>query len=169
MTLIRSIAAAATLAVAAGAAFADDYTLALVPATPALSTGSFAAAVNGIFIDNYSFTPAAFDGHVAVSFAALTPSVAFFVAELNGQQFSFFPGAVPMNFDIEADVTAGVPLKLTIFGAALDGAGAFTDGRYSVDVAASVPEPSTYALLLGGLGMAAFAARRRRKPVPATA
>lgn len=161
MTLTRSLAAAATLALAASAALADDYTLVLAPATPATSTSSFAAAVNGIFIDNYSFTPAAFDGHVAVSFAALTPSVAFFVAELNGQQFSFFPGPTPMNFDIEADVSAGMPLLLTIFGAALDDTGAFAAGRYSVDVVASVPEPSTTALLLAGLGVAAWAARRR--------
>ena len=162
MTLIRSLAAATTLALAASAAFADDYTLVLAPATPTTSTSSFAAAVNGLFIDKYSFTPAAFDGHVAVSFAALTPSVAFFVAELNGQTFSFFPGPVPMNFDIEADVTAGVPLLLTIFGAALDDMNAFTSGRYSVDVVASVPEPSTYALVLAGFGVVAWAARRRR-------
>ncbi len=163
MKSIRSLAAAAMLALAGGAALADDYALVLTPATPTTSTSSFAAAVNGIFIDNYSFTPAAFDGHVAVSFAALTPSVAFFVAELNGQQFSFFPGPTPMNFDIEADVTAGMPLLLTIFGAALDDTGAFADGRYSVDVTASVPEPSTTALLLAGLGVAAWAARRRPK------
>lgn len=161
MTLIRSLAAATTLALAAGAAFADDYTLVQAPVSSTTSTSSFTAAVNGIFIDNYSFTPAAFDGHVAVSFAALTPSVAFFVAELNGQQFSFFPGPNPMNFDIEADVTSGVPLLLTIFGAALDDTGAFTDGRYSVDVVASVPEPATYALMLAGLGVAAWATRRR--------
>jgi len=44
---------------------------------------------------------------------------------------------------------------------ALDDTGAFTNGRYSVDVVASVPEPSTTALLLAGFGVAAWAARRR--------
>ena len=161
MRFIHSLVATA-LAVAAGAALADDYTLPLVPTAPDTSTASAIADVNGLFIDNYSFTPATFDGHVSVSFAALTPSVNFFVAELNGQQFSFFPGPVPMNFDFGADVTAGTPLLLTIFGAAFDANGDFTTGSYSVGVVASVPEPATTALMLAGLASAGLLARRRK-------
>jgi hypothetical protein len=43
------------------------------------------------------------------------------------------------------------------------GAG-FIDGLAFVNVAA-VPEPSTYALMLAGLGLVGFVARRRKKSI----
>lgn len=40
-------------------------------------------------------------------------------------------------------------------------------GRYFGNMAIEIPEPATYALMLGGLGVAGFAARRRKQvPVP---
>jgi len=38
-------------------------------------------------------------------------------------------------------------------------------GRYLGNLAVAIPEPATYALMLGGLGLVGFAARRR-KPAP---
>jgi hypothetical protein len=162
MKLKRSLIAAA-LAVAATGAMADDYVLTL----GAGGSASFIASVNGFFLDNYTFSPAAFTGHVAVSFAALTPSVAFAVGDVSGQSFSFFPELGLPTFDFEADVTSDTPLTLSIFGGSYAGAGFDTaiDGRYSVSVVTTppVPEPGTYALMLAGIGGLGLFARRRQR------
>lgn len=57
----------------------------------------------------------------------------------------------------------------SINGVALVGHGAFDAGRWSLTSVTPVPEPETYAMLLAGLGLLGFAARRRKQKVAAAA
>jgi len=61
------------------------------------------------------------------------------------------PARISLDF-VETGNTAGSPLFFV-----------FYDGTL-VSPMAAIPEPQTYALLLAGLGLLGFAARRRRNP-----
>ena len=161
----KSLLIAAAFAGAVGTA-ATAQTVTLVPVAPGLFTGDFTQPVEGLFTDTFSFIPARFAGHVSVILSSLTGPVSFFTASLNGQDFSFFPGPQPMDFAFEADVLADVSLTLTVFGAVLDGAGnpgGAGSYRGVITAVAAVPEPQTWALMLGGIGLALGAAAKRRR------
>ncbi|MBT9504785.1 MAG: FxDxF family PEP-CTERM protein [Burkholderiaceae bacterium] len=136
----------------------------LMPAGPGLYLGGFTQAVDGLFIDTFSFMPAAFDGLVSVTLSSLAGPVSFFTASLNGQDFSYFPELGQTDFMFQAQVTSSMPLSLTVFGAVLDGDGnPLGAGSYSGAITVAVPEVQSYALMLAGLAGLALAARRRRK------
>ncbi len=76
---------------------------------------------------------------------------------LNGAYGDYFLSSGKMQFwGIES--TGASPFVLNLAGTALDGA------KYSGSVSVSaVPEPTTYGMLLGGLGIMGFLARRKSK------
>ena len=157
---------AASLAGATGlASAATPDPVLLAPAGPGAFSGSFTQAVEGLFIDTFSFMPASFSGRVSVSLAGVSGPVSFFTAELNGLGFSFFPELGADNFSFQANVTADTPLSLTVFGAVLDADGnPGGAGSYRGSIMAAIPEPQTYALLLAGLlAVSGVAARRRAR------
>lgn len=136
----------------------------LMPSGPGLLSGGFTQTVDGLFIDTFSFMPAALDGLVSVTLSSLGGPVSFFTASLNGQDFSYFPELGQTDFAFQAQVTSGMPLSLTVFGAVLDGDGnPLGAGSYSGSITVAVPEVQSYALMLAGLAGLALAARRRRK------
>jgi hypothetical protein len=131
---------------------------------------SFTSSVNGLFVDSFTFTPAAVSGNVNVSLSALAGApLTFFAAQLNESIFSA-PGEGASAFSFAALVDASQPLMLTVFGFAgslddLSGVPASYSGNVTVGTVAAIPETSTYALMFGGLGLVMWvgAMRRRRQ------
>lgn len=157
----------ACASVASVSAHADM--ISLLPGSPGTFSASIVQAANGLIIDDFTFSPASFAGRVAVNLSSVSGPVSFFAGLFfadtpNELAFSNFSSG---DFSFAADVSALTPLTLRVFGAvtAADGnlGGA---GAYNVAITAAVaaiPEPQTYALLLAGLGVIGFAARRRRQ------
>jgi hypothetical protein len=168
---LKAIAAAATLACAAAASAQEiplaQIPLTLVPTGANTSVATFERTVNGAFLDSFTFSPASFAGTVSVSLMPLSGPINFTVALLNDQPFSFFPESGQSTFAFQADVSADMPLSLVVLGFSGD-AETFTaaSGRYGGTVTA-IPEPGTYALLLGGLAALGVMNRRRQRRLSA--
>ncbi len=121
----------------------------------------------GAFTDVFNLMPAATPGSLAwgsvvnTSFFGMA-NITFTAADLNGTPL--FAGALPFgpvtyNFATLLPAPVAGPLTLTIHGFNTGG------GSYGGDInilMAPVPEPETYAMLLGGLGILAFLARGRK-------
>lgn len=155
----------AALALSATAARAADTRLVLNPLGPSQFLSTFTQAVDGLFIDNYTFDPASFSGVVSVTLSSSSGPVSFFTASLNNIDFSFGPSGPLDVVTFSASVFDDVPLTLTVFGSVLDALGNLGGaGSYSgtITAAAAIPEPQTYALMLAGLLGVAWAARRPR-------
>ena len=163
---LKSLLIAAALAGSALASVAAPVSL--LPSGPGMFSGGFTQTVDGLFVDEFTFSPASFSGLVSVSLSSVSGPVSFFSALLNGQGFSFFPELGQPDFSFSALVTNDTPLMLTVFGAVLDAAGNPAGaGSYAgvITAAAVVPEPQSLALVLAGLAMLGFALRRKQQPV----
>ena len=112
------------------------------------------------FTDTYIFTPDAPWGSMAgttqVSTNVQGATVTFSWANLNGTPLTI--GTIPTNYAMLPSTSISGPLTLTIHGHS-------TGGSYGGDftVVRSVPEPETYGMMLGGLAMLGFIARRRKR------
>jgi len=165
---LKTLIALATLAGSCFSAAAAPIVLSPDPTMPGTFTGSFTQAVNGLFIDEFDFSPSTFSGLISFVLTGVGGNVNFFVSTVNGQDFSTGPDGGPFTtFSFQAQVTADMPLKLTVFGAAFDGNGdPFGEGSYSGTVtavaAAAVPEPATFALILAGLAGVGLTRRHAR-------
>ena len=166
MKYVSSLLAAALAASLCAPAAAQQVSLS--PSGSGMLSGSFTQAVDGLFIDTFTFAPASVGGLVSVVLSNVSGPVSFFTASLNDQNFSFFPETGATNFAFNANFATAVPLTLTVFGAVLDevgnlgGAGSYR-GTINVAAALPVPEPEVWALLLAGLGAVGFAGQRRRE------
>ena len=115
---LLAVALAGSICASAGA-----QQVTLTPGAPGMLSGSFTQAVNGLFIDTFSFSPASVGGLVSVVLSNVSGPVSFFTASLNDQNFSFFPESGATNFAFNATFASVVPLTLTVFGAVLDSVG----------------------------------------------
>jgi hypothetical protein len=154
---LKPILAAAGLALASAGAFADVFNVAL-PGAP--STTNFSSADTSPFTggsDTVTFSGLS-DGAYNVFLALTGTGVKFDAATstLNGISGQTFANGIIFN----AFGVASTPLVLNLFGTDTNG---IADSSYggSITVTA-VPEPETYALMLAGLGVIGFLARRRR-------
>ncbi len=144
------------------------------PVTLTNSTGhTWTAAIGntpdlGPFTDMFTFSPLATPGSVATSTLVNTSSsgmenIDFLGADLNGTlltsgHYTPVPGTVYNYVTTLSAAAVTGPLVLTIHGVNTTG------GSYGGDLTltmAPVPEPETYAMLLGGMGILAFLARKR--------
>jgi hypothetical protein len=168
---LQTLAAAAVLSVAATASFAqstEPIVVVLAPSGPGMFGTTFERSVSGLFVDTFTFTPSAFAGNVAVNLTSLAGPVNFYAALLNGEGFSFLPESGATSFAFQANVTAATPLELTVLGFAgnadtLTEASGSYRGSITGQTIAAIPEPETYALMLGGLAAIGAMARRRQR------
>ncbi len=179
MTLLASFAMVALLALP-GRVGATNYTMTVAPlnaTTSGVWFGSFGGAVaaNASFLDHFFFTvPDSFTFALVDPFSGAAGNSFFGITGLNASLFNSTPAPVgysganlvnPVpsaslvagNYDLQVSGTAGA------FGGAYWG-GATLATNNSL-IFAPVPEPETYAMMLAGLGLMGFVARRRKQKV----
>lgn len=124
--------------------------------------------VSGLFTDAYTFSPSATPGSMAWGSVVNTSwfgtaNITMLSADLNGTPLltGTLPlGPVAYNFATLLPSPASGTLTLTIHGANTGG-GSY-GGDFNVTMA-PVPEPTTYAMLLAGMGLVGLLARRRNR------
>lgn len=170
----KPLALAATLALSSSLAFGEDLsqTLVLTPDNGSFSAGLTATHVgSSFFVDTFSFElPAMQMGTVTAEFFSDDPNLDLIFGFLEGEGYFFTgsPGAQTASVTVpnlsglqtvSVSGTAGDPFGETAsLSASYTGTVTFTPDAVGV-----IPEPQTYALMLAGLGLVGFMARRRRK------
>ena len=164
---LSSIALAAALLVSAGA-YADDTVTNVNLGGDADGTLSAHFGVTHTeamdFVDVFNFSPT--DGSWFVDSSLVTvgfqpgSNIDFYYAEINGHAMSLSPtGVFEYGWMINEPIPG--PLVLTVYGTAtglMGEASASYSGTINIS---AVPEPSTYGMLLGGMGILAWLARRK--------
>ena len=171
---LKSLIAAAVLSAASiGSASAAAYTVNLVNTTGNLWTSGFNAVPSplGDFTDTFTFTPDATFGSTAQAFLANLSvtgsdgsSISFTSANLNGINLTGFGSPTPFGYAqgqilAPTSILFNGPLVLTVIGNTKGGS---YGGTFNLNLA-PVPEPETYGMLLAGLGILGFLARRRKQ------
>ncbi len=162
---LTSILAAAVLAAASGGAYANDYAPAVISMSggPTNWTVSFGTShSDGLaFTDTYQFSYSGLPG---------TATGAFFNIASTGGDLDF--NWVDINGNIMTPSNVGIMSGSLIFATPVSGIITLTIkgtdtgvGSYAgtLDIAAPVPEPATYGMLLGGLALLGVVARRRQR------
>lgn len=164
---LKSLFLSAVLAMSAGVAAADDFnqSVTLTGTLPNLTAGfSVSHLEDALFTDTFTFSPSVAAGSFAngtistIGFSNVA-NVDFYSVSLNGTNFVLGP-----NFVVEGGVLfptpVSGPLVLVVTGYA--GSASSYSGTLNVEVA-PVPEPETYGMMLAGLGLVGFMARRRKQ------
>jgi hypothetical protein len=125
-------------------------------------TGGFTVTHSGDFTDTFTFSPTFPSSWVSASLITIgfeaSENIDFGVVTLNGNLLSHTSdGPKDVVYTAEQLLLSG-PLTLVVNG--FSGSNATYSGTFNLTV---VPEPETYALMLGGLGMVGFISRRKRK------
>jgi hypothetical protein len=160
---LKSLALAAALLPAFGSAFADNYTVDLVGGPNVWSAFLGATHTTGNFSDTFTFNNYSADNGTVfaslINTATTWSDLSFTSVTLNGENIATGDiGPLSIAAILGQDVTG--PLTLSVSGT-VTGQVASYGGDFNVTT--PVPEPATYGMLAGGLGVLAFAARRRKQ------
>jgi hypothetical protein len=154
-------AAAAVLAASSMSAMAADQTIVLDAAGTASFVGTNTLLDGGS--DVLTFTGAAAGTYeILISFSGQYLSFDESATTLNGDNtgvWTITNGKKTLSFG-SVEATASSPFVLNLAGILTDAKKANYSGEISIS---PVPEPSTYGMLLGGLGIMGFLARRKSK------
>ena len=170
ITLLASLAFAAVLAIP-GRAGAVDYTNTFAygfigpisgPAFLGVNDNGLTGLSGQTFLDHFTFTV-----QPSNSFTLTTSSLYESGVTLSGAQL-FGPGATLIGTTGSPFFTASPTLLPGAYDLQVSGTLTATSGLYGVSVnfnstTAPIPEPETYAMMLAGLGLMGFVARRRRQ------
>lgn len=163
---LQSIVLAALLSTAFGGAMAENYTspvIALVGDDAGSWTKGFETNhVVGTFTDTWTFKYGGIAAEATGFIKNLqnkSSNIDFYSASLNGVTLDI--SNLGKKSEIEFfDLPVNGTLTLVLTGETF-GTGASYSG--TMDVTTAVPEPTTYGMLMGGLGVMAFLARRRKQ------
>lgn len=161
--LIKKSGIIASLILASSLVSAEDYALGdITSSTVDMDTSSISV---GAFTDNFNFTLS--EGNI---FSALATSSIASISEFTDISLEDMVGT---TYDISGVFSVAEFTEVSTGGSTFLDAGsyilsisgvasAYSTG-YTLNTVTAVPEPSTIALMLGGLGMVGFMAARRRK------
>ncbi len=163
--LMRAAAVTVALMFSMAGAWAAT-TITLTEGPTGQYTGGWSVTHSGDFTDTYYFLPQLPASEVSAVLSTIgftaTEDINFSSVTLNGHLLTkSSDGAADFAYTSAPLVLTG-PLTLVVVGTS--GSNASYSGTFNMSV---VPEPDTVALLMGGLGLVGFVARRRQKASPA--
>jgi hypothetical protein len=161
---LQSIVLAAILSTSLGGAMAANYTSPTIVLkegdgnwTSNFGTEHSVGNFTDTFTFSYSGVSADATGFVR-NVQTKKSNIDFISATLNGVALDLVNGTKYSDIDF-TDLPVSGLLTLVITGKATGDVASYSG---TIDVTSAVPEPSTYGMLLGGLGVMGFLARRRK-------
>lgn len=164
--------ALALSAFTATSSYAANYTVELGgPSAVNSYSANYGAllTVAGAFADTFTFTPSISGwskGSLVTTSFNHHDNIHFTSATLNDVPFDLGSAGPNNEFGFTSVVFSNAPIIIKVFGIAAPAlaAGTVVAAAYSGTLTVSaIPEPETYAMMLAGLGLVGFMARRRKK------